>query len=112
MEVVDTGKSLSISGAFFGRKDPRIVRINSFHVDVVPRGYILVCTNRDEPGVISYVSTILAQHGTNIANMTVGRDVPGGLATTVINIDSPVSKEVLGAIKASPIIFDAKLIRL
>ncbi len=112
VEVVDTDKSLSLSGSFFGRKDPRIVRIDAFHVDVVPRGHILVCTNRDEPGVISYVSTILAQHGTNIANMTVGRDVRGGLATTVINIDSAVPKEVISAIKASPIIFDVKLIHL
>jgi len=111
-EVIDTGGSFSISGAFFGKKDPRIVRINEYHVDVVPEGYIIVCTNKDEPGVISYVSTILAEHKTNIANMTVGRDVRGGTAVTVINIDGAVSQEVTTAIKASPIIFDAKLIHL
>ena len=111
-EIIDTGGSFSISGAFFGKKDPRIVRINEYHVDVVPKGYIIVCTNKDEPGVISYVSTILAEHKANIANMTVGRDVRGGTAATVINIDGAVPEEVTAAIKASPIIFDAKLIRL
>jgi len=111
-EVADAEQSLSISGAFFGIKDPRIVRINEYHVDVVPDGYIIVCTNKDEPGVISYVSTILAEHKVNIANMTVGRDVRGGTAATMINIDGAVTDAVIAAVQASPIIFDAKLIRL
>ncbi len=112
VQVGDGPQQLSIGGAFFGVKDPRIVRINEYHVDVVPDGYILVCTNKDKPGVISYVSTILAEHGVNIANMTVGRDVQGGTAVTVINIDDALSADVLAAVKSSPIIFDAKLIRL
>ena len=112
VEVADGSNSLSVSGAFFGRQDPRIVRIDNYHVDVVPAGYIIFCTNKDEPGVISYVSTILAEHRANIANMTVGRDVRGGKAATVINIDGSVRPEVIAAIKSSPIIYDAKLIRL
>jgi len=112
VEVIDSGDALSISGTFFGKKDPRIVRINDYHVDVVPEGYIIFCTNQDEPGVISYVSTILAEHKANIANMTVGRHERGGTAATVINIDGPVSSDVVAAIKASPIISDAKLIKL
>jgi len=112
VEVVDGDQTFSVAGAFFGRKDPRIVRLNQFHVDVVPEGHIIVCENKDAPGVISYVSTILAEHRCNIANMTVGRDALGGRAVTVINIDGAVSGEVLAAIKTSPIIFDAKLIRL
>jgi D-3-phosphoglycerate dehydrogenase len=112
IELLGGDSSLSLSGAFFGRNDPRIVRIDNYHVDLVPDGTILVCSNQDAPGVISYVSTILAQHEVNIANMTVGRDVQGGRAVTVINIDSPVGEQVLAAVKASPIIFDAKLVRL
>ncbi|MFO7899152.1 MAG: phosphoglycerate dehydrogenase [Planctomycetota bacterium] len=112
VEVGDGPEALSISGAFFGINDPRIVRINAYHVDVVPDGYIIVCSNKDKPGVISYVSTILAEHEVNIANMTVGRDVRGGTAVTVINVDDALSDDVLAAIKSSPIIFDAKLIRL
>ena len=111
-EVVDAGQAFSISGTLFGVKDPRIVRINDYHVDVVPEGHIIFCTNKDEPGVISYISTILAEHKANIANMTVGRHERGGTAATVINIDGPVSSDVVAAIKASPIISDAKLIRL
>jgi D-3-phosphoglycerate dehydrogenase len=112
VELLGGETSLSLAGAFFGRNDPRIVRIDSYHVDLVPEGFILVCSNKDAPGVISYVSTILAQHEVNIANMTVGRDVQGGRAVTVINIDNPVGEDVLAAVKASPIIFDAKLVRL
>ena len=112
VEVIDTGNAFSISGTFFGLKDPRIVRINGYHVDVVPEGHIIFCTNKDEPGVISYISTILAEHKANIANMTVGRHERGGTAATVINIDGPVTGDVIAAVKASPIISDAKLIRL
>ena len=76
------------------------------------RGCIIVCTNKDEPGVISYVSTVLARHAANIANMTVGRDVRGGNAATVINLDGALPPEIVDAIRSSPIIIDAKVIYL
>lgn len=102
----------SVSGTLFSRKQPRIVRIDEFHVDIVPDGHLLVCRNQDKPGVIAHVSTILAERAVNIANMTVGRDEPGGTAVTVLNVDTVLDDEVVDQIEASPIILDAKQVAL
>ena len=111
-EIVNSGKPFIIEGSFLGLNDPRIVRLNNYRVELVPEGHILVCTNRDVPGAISYISTILANRNVNIANMTVGRDVRGGTAATVINLDCALPPEIVEAIRSSPIIIDAKVIKL
>jgi len=105
-------KRFSVAGTRFADQQSRLVRIGGYHVDVVPQGNILLCVNHDRPGVISHVTTVLAKRKINIANMTVGRDRPGGKAVTVLNIDEGVSDSVLRAIESSKLIVSAKLARI
>ena len=93
-------EDLEVVGTLFGHKEPRIVRINSYHLDAVPDGHMLIVRNSDAPGVIRHISTILADHQINIANMNVGRDAPGGEAVTVVNIDTPLDDEGLADMAA------------
>ncbi len=102
----------SVAGTLFGKEDLRIVRIDGYHVDAVPAGYLLVCSNHDQPGAIAHVSTILSRNGINIAGMTVGRKEIGGKAVTVINIDNSISVEVLKEVKDHPVIIEARLVKL
>ena len=104
--------TISVSGTLFSRSTPRVVRMDGYHVDAEPRGHFLVTRHLDRPGVIAHVTAVLAQHGVNIADMTCGRDTPGGTATMAINIDNPVSDEVLRAIEASPLILRAQVVSL
>jgi D-3-phosphoglycerate dehydrogenase len=94
------GAETEVVGTLFGRSEPRIVRINAYHLDAVPEGHMLIVRNADKPGVIRHISTILADHEINIANMNVGRDKPGGEACTVVNIDTPLSEEALADISS------------
>jgi D-3-phosphoglycerate dehydrogenase len=105
-------KTLSVAGSYFGRHDPRIVRINGHHVDVEPRGHLLVVTNKDRPGVISHLSTIVARHKINIANMTVGRNRPFGKAVIVLNLDSALDRRALSEIARSDLIIEARQVEL
>lgn len=102
----------SFSGAIFAKSRPRIVRIDGFDVDVALQGSMLICRNKDRPGAISHLTTIIAGRQINIARMTVGRDHPGGSAVTVLNIDEPVADEIIQEIKKLDIITDVKLVRL
>jgi len=104
--------SLSVAGSLIGRSDPRIVRIGNYRVDAAPSGYLLVTHNQDRPGVIAHVSTVLANHGVNIADMTCGRDRPGGTSTLVLSIDTPVGQEVFREIESSPLVLSARLVHL
>ncbi len=112
LEAESDADRLIIGGTLFGRSEPRIVRIGDYHVDVVPQGHLLVCTNEDKPGAIRHLSTVLSDYDINIAGMTVGRDQPGGTAVTVLNIDQPPSQQALESIKDNPIILDVKLVAL
>lgn len=97
--VTDKGESV-IEGTAFGRQDIRIVRIDQLHINVRPTGYILLIYNRDQPGMIGLMGTILGEHGINIADMTVGRSRLWERAVTLINVDSPVPRNVLQTIAA------------
>ncbi len=97
--TTDRGDAV-LAGTTFGRKDIRIVRINQLHLNATPEGYILLIYNRDQPGMIGLIGTILGEHNINIADMTVGRSRIGEVALTLINVDSLVPRNVLKSIAA------------
>ena len=112
VETETPGCNRSVAGTLFGKEDPRIVRIDGYHVDAVPDGYLLVCSNHDKPGVIAHISTVLSRNGINIAGMTVGRKEIGGKAVTALNIDSAIPERLLEEIKNCSTIVDARLVKL
>lgn len=102
MAVKSDKGQLTISGALFGKKDPRIVEINGYHVDALPMGYVLVSPHLDTPGIIGKVGTVLGANGINIAGMQVGRkpgQKPGGESIMVLAIDNPAGEDVINLIK-------------
>lgn len=111
--VIKTEKQeLSVWGTVFAKSDPRIVRINKFYLEAHPTGYMLVIRNRDLPGVVGEIGTLLGENKINIAAMTFGREKLGGEAISVLNVDSAIPAKVLEKIKNTKNIFDAKLIKL
>lgn len=71
---------------------PRITRVGAFHVDVAPRGTLIVLTNRDVPGVIGRVGTVLGDAGVNIAEYHQARLQQGGEALALISVDGNVGE--------------------
>jgi D-3-phosphoglycerate dehydrogenase len=109
--TTDTGVR-SVSGTMFTKKDSRIVKIDEFHVDVIPQGYMIVAHNTDVPGIIGHIGTILGNNKINIASMTFGREIQGGKTLSVLNVDSEVSENVLEEIRKVKNILDVMLIKL
>ena len=101
-----------IAGTIFGAEDPRIVFIDGYHVDAVPEGVMLVCINEDKPRIVGELGTVLGEAGINIANMTLGRKEPGSPAMTVLNLDEPLSPEIMDRICRIEFVNDARQIRL
>ena len=95
----DKGETV-LAGTTFGKKDIRIVRINQLHLNATPEGHILLIYNRDQPGIIGLIGTILGEHKINIADMTVGRSRVEDVAFTLINVDSLVPRDVIQKIAA------------
>ncbi len=106
-------KLISTGGTFFGSPDnPRIVRLYSQPTEIVPFGIVLLLKNKDRPGIVGYLGTLLARHKINIASMSLSRDTAGGHALTVLNLDSVPSKEVLDELRADPDISNVEVVKL
>jgi len=103
----------SAGGTFFGSPDnPRIVRVHSQPTEIVPFGVVLLLNNKDRPGIVGYLGTLLAKHKVNIASMSLSRDTVGGHALTVLNLDSVPPKEVLDEIRNDPDISNVVVVKL
>lgn len=113
LKVTTDEEEHRVAGTLFGhKKDPRICVIDHTRVDVRPEGYILVCFNEDKPLIIGRVATIIGEAGVNIADMTLGRDERGGRAATVLNLDAPLTEEILEKIRKVPYVNQARLVCL
>ena len=111
---VFSGESkISVGGTFFGAKnDPRIVRVNSQPVEVTPSGVVLLLENRDRPGIVGHIGTLLGKENINIASMSLSRTEQGGRALTLLNLDSTPNADVLARITADADIYAAQVIAL
>jgi D-3-phosphoglycerate dehydrogenase len=63
-------------------------------VDVYPRDTLVILTNRDVPGVIGRVGTLLGEAGVNIAEYHQARLAQGGEALAAVSVDGAVGDEV------------------
>jgi D-3-phosphoglycerate dehydrogenase len=106
-------KVISAGGTFFGSPDnPRIVRVFSQATEIVPSGVVLLLKNKDRPGIVGYLGTLMSKHNVNIASMSLSRDTVGGLALTVLNLDSVPPPELLAEINKDPDITNVKVVQL
>lgn len=112
VEIVTDKETFVLWGTLSGNKQPRIVKVNKVYVEATPQGYMLFINNNDKPGIVGAVGTILAQDDINIAGITFGREAPGRLAVSVVNVDSRVSEKVLAKLRKTKNILFVKLIKV
>lgn len=106
-------KVISAGGTFFGSpNNPRIVRLYSTPVEIPISGVMLLLTNKDRPGIVGHLGTLLAKHSVNIASMSLSRDICGGHAFTVLNLDSAPPAAVVAELENDPDIANVKVVNL
>ena len=107
--VTTEQQTRSVAGSLFGGQ-PRIVDIKGVAVEAELRGHMLYITNKDRPGLIGAVGSILGDSGTNIASFHLGRADSGGDAIALIATDNPLPAKVLRVIAALPNVVQATLL--
>jgi D-3-phosphoglycerate dehydrogenase len=112
--AVHAGKEkASAGGTFFGSpNNPRIVRVFSQPTEIVPSGVVLLMNNKDRPGIVGYIGTLMSKHKVNIASMSLSRDAAGGEALTVLNLDSVPPTSLLDEIEKDPDISNVRVVKL
>ena len=99
-----------VAGALVGDSHGRVIRIDEYHVDVAPEGWMIVIRNRDVPGVIGRVGTLLGQAGINIGSYhQARRDAPGQEALAAITVDQALTNGVLDQLGRVPDILQVRL---
>ena len=95
----------TVAGTLLGGRLPRLVRIDGYDVETVPKGHFLFTRHHDQPGVVGALGGILARERINISRMHVGIDGNGdgsGMAIALLSISAPLSETALGEIRALP----------
>jgi D-3-phosphoglycerate dehydrogenase len=112
LSVTGADGTHSVCGALFGADDYRIVRVDDYHVEAVPKGNILVLLNADRPGVIGFIGQVLGEAQVNIAMMNLSRRKIQGRAISLINVDSPIPEAILERLRANEYIHSAVQVTL
>ena len=112
IDVTTDKKKYTAAGTLFGNQYLRLVQLGPYFLDAYMDGVMLLFTHRDLPGLIGYIGTIFGKHQVNIAQMTVGRQTPGGEAIAVLNLDSPPPEEALKEVRGHPQISNVTVVKL
>lgn len=105
-------KESYLAGTLYSKKDPRIILIDNYKVEIVPEGELLLIYNNDKPGVIGNIGNLLGGNNINIARMHFGRESAGGTAISVVSVDTTPSEEIIEQIKRLPNILSVNKITL
>jgi D-3-phosphoglycerate dehydrogenase / 2-oxoglutarate reductase len=107
-----------VKGAVLHGEAPRLLHVDGIDVEAPLERDLIYMRNRDVPGVIGKVGTILGEASINIANFSLGRRTSekevdqSSEAIAVVQVDGSVPKEVLERLKQISAVHMAKAVRL
>lgn len=104
VKTISSETTSSVSGTLFGKKDPRIVKINKFRLEMIASGHMALIHNIDKPGSIGEIGLTLGRHDINIAKMQVGQEEDGDRNIIFLTADTPIQPEVVDEIRALPLV--------
>jgi D-3-phosphoglycerate dehydrogenase len=112
VRAVTADRESEVAGALFGRRDVRIVRINGFSLEAIPKGHMLFLFNRDQPGVLGRIATFLGDNNINIGRLYLGRKKIGESALALIQIDQPLTEAGLQGLGSLPSVISVRQVKL
>ncbi len=107
----DGGENM-VQGTLFGKKEPRLIKVNNIYLEADLRGHMLFVYNYDKPGVIASIANVFYIRGINIGGMHFGRESVGGLAISLLDLDKDIEDNVIREIQSLPNIVAIKKIEL
>jgi D-3-phosphoglycerate dehydrogenase len=112
-----TKEAHMVKGAVLRGTLPRVLHIDDIDVEAPLERDLIYLRNRDVPGVIGRVGTILGESEINIADFSLGRrsaetSSEPREAIAVVHVDGPVPDDVLKKLEQIPAVRQAKAVRL
>ena len=104
VRAATTEMACTLAGTIYGKKDPRIVRINHFRLEMIPLGHAAIIHNLDKPGAIGSIGMTLGKHAINIARMQVGQEEEGNHNIIFLSTDTCIPAAVLEELRDLPLV--------
>ncbi len=104
VKIKTTQMTNVVAGTIFGKSDARVVRLNNFRLEMIPKGHLALIFNMDKPGAIGSIGTTLGENNINIASMQVGQEEDGERNIIFLMTDTPLPEEVVNNLKELPMI--------
>jgi D-3-phosphoglycerate dehydrogenase len=105
----DSAGASRADATLYSGRDARVVAVDGLPLEFRPEGTVVFLRNRDVPGVVGSVGTILGEGGINIANFSLARG-DGENAAAVIAVDSPPGPAVLDRLRRAPAVEEVRVV--
>jgi D-3-phosphoglycerate dehydrogenase len=103
VKIVSSEGTNKVAGTIFGQRDPRVVNINNFRLEMHPKGRFVLIHNHDKPGAIGSIGTLLGDYHINISRMRVGQEQGGDKTMIFLRTDDVIPDEVMEKLRALPL---------
>ena len=101
VEITQSWYTQSVAGTLFGER-PRLTHIAGINIEAELGPHMLFVINQDKPGFIGSFGKTLGDMNLNIATFHLGRASPGAEAIALIEVDQPVTQDLLDKVQALP----------
>lgn len=104
--------TISVTGSSIGGGAISIDKVNGMEVFFTGEYETLFITHQDQPGVMAYITQCLSSWNINIAYMRAYREKKGKMASTIIEADDKICKDIIAAIEKNEFVQYAQIINL
>jgi D-3-phosphoglycerate dehydrogenase len=112
VQAVSDDDTSYVAGTIFGKKNPRVVNINHFRLDLEPAGRFILIHNIDKPGAIGSIGTTLGDHNINISKMRVGQEEVGDNTVIFLRTDDLIPDDVMQKLADLPLNISVRVLEL
>jgi D-3-phosphoglycerate dehydrogenase len=109
--VTTERRQRSIAGTVFAGNRLRLVEIEGIPLEAELGRHMLFVRNYDKPGFIGALGHTLGAAQINIATFHLGRTAAGEDAIALVEVDQPMSAELIDAVRRLPNVIQAKAMR-
>ena len=102
VRCVAAGGAVELAGTLVAGREPRVVEFGGYRLEFRPEGRLLLLENRDVPGVVGRLGTLIGDAGVNIADIHLARKEATGDALAVLRLDQAPSEALLARLRALP----------
>ena len=104
VQTLSSSEAITVAGTIYGKKDPRIVKMNNFRLEMIPEGHIALIYNIDQPGSIGEIGSTLGHYDVNIDRMQVGQEKEGKRNIIFLCTDIPIPDRALEELRGLPLV--------